>query len=178
MSRVLVIEPQKILQQAIILSLFPEHDVELSIDFSEKTTGVDRNFDLVIVDAAALSDRNVLGGRWLGTVQNWKVPMIWIQDGGGPPIPSAGAMVVLQRPLQKQALQLAVIECLSAASTSRPDGPGASDTGSPVLSKASTDETRTALASELPAQRVIELVEVVEEEAEDKASTTRQRKKK
>jgi hypothetical protein len=178
MSRVLVIEPQKILQQAIIFSLFPEHDVELSIDFSEKTTAVDRNFDLVIVDAAALRDKNALGGLWLGSVQNWKVPMIWIQDGGSPPILNGGAMVVLQRPLQKHALQLAVIECLSAASTSRPAGPGVPDKGSPGFSKASTVETGTAIASELPARRVIELVEVVEEEAEDKANMTRQRKTK
>jgi hypothetical protein len=178
MSRVLVVEPQKILQQAIILSLFPEHDVQLSGDFAENTTATDQDFDLVIIDAAALGEGNALSGRWLATVQNWKMPTIWIQDGGGPPMPGGGRIVVLKRPLQKHALQLAVVECLTSASTAKPDGPGLSDKGSPVFSKATTDETGTATASELSASRVIELVDVVEEDSERKTSQTRHKKTK
>jgi hypothetical protein len=178
MSRVLVIEPQKILQQAITLSLFPEHDVRLSVDFSDQATSAAQDFDLVIIDGAALLEGNLLSGPWPARLQKWTVPTIWIQDGGEPPIAGGGRIVVLKRPLQKDALQSAVVECLSAASTSKPNPPGLSDESSPGLSKETTNETRTAMASELPASRVIELVEVVEQESDDKANMTRQRKTK
>jgi hypothetical protein len=178
MSRILVVEPQKILQQAIILSLFPEHDVRMSVDFAENTTAADRDFDLAIIDAAALREGNALSEPLLAMVQNWHLPTIWIQDGGGPPIPSGGRIVALERPLQKHALQLAIVECLTTASTSKPNRPGVSDKGTPLLSKATTNETRKAAPSELSASRIIELVDVVEEESERKTNKTRQRKTK
>jgi hypothetical protein len=178
MSRVLVVEPQKILQQAITLSLFPEHDVQLSVDFSDNAAAAARNFDLVIIDAAALREGNALSAPLLAMLPNWKVPTIWIQDGGAPPAPSGGRVVVLTRPLQKHDLQLAVVECLTTAATAKPNRTGVSDKGSPVPSKATTDETRTARPSELPDSRVIELVDVVEEESERETNKTRQRKTK
>jgi hypothetical protein len=176
MSKILVIEPQKILQQAIVLSLFPEHDVRLSADFLEQATP-GKDFDLVIIDAAALRQANALTEPLLGAVQDWKMPTIWIQDGGGPPVPRGGKFVALSRPIQKHALQSAVAECLATSPISTRNGPGkVSAERRPSSSTTRAEEVTNAPASDVSEPRVIELVDVVEEESEPKTSKTRQRK--
>jgi hypothetical protein len=179
MSKILVVEPQRILQQAMILSLFPQHDVELAADVSENGTPDGKGFDLVIIDAAALRDANALRGSVPPVAQEWKLPTIWIQDGGGPPAPSGGRIVVVKRPIQKDALQSAIAECLADSSTSkRKASRSVPDQGVPGSSKNTTKKVRTASRSESPSARVIELVDVVEAESEYKDSAMRQKKTK
>jgi len=161
MSKILLIEPQKMLQQAIVLSLFPEHEVQLKGDLSGNSVSAAKDFDLVIIDAAALREANALGGQSSGTIQGWEAPIIWIDEAGGSPTPGRKKVVALNRPIERMALQSAVAECLGTASTSTP-------TGMTALAEKSerrpaAKETGTSAAADVADAQVIELVDVVEE---------------
>jgi len=78
MSKILVIEPHRILQQAIAIALYPENDVELKDAIPESLNVKD--FDAVIVGAASLEEKSGLGGQGIHTIRVWKLPTIWIED--------------------------------------------------------------------------------------------------
>jgi hypothetical protein len=68
MSKILVVEPRKILQQAIRLALCPDHEVQLETNLLDPKPSTIKNFDLAIIDAAALRDANMLGAQHLRAV--------------------------------------------------------------------------------------------------------------
>jgi hypothetical protein len=78
MSRILVIQPHKMLQHAFSIALFPEHQVEVAETMPDAAALKD--VDLVIVDAAALRERDAMAAGELRDVQNWKTPTIWIDN--------------------------------------------------------------------------------------------------
>jgi hypothetical protein len=82
MSRILVVEPRNILRQAIGLALFPDHEVQMAALLSDSNATVAQEFDLVIIDSAALRATNTLSSQLVRAVQSWKVPTIWIDDTG------------------------------------------------------------------------------------------------
>jgi hypothetical protein len=172
MSKIFLIEPQKMLQQAIVLSLFPDHEVRLQKDLSDDSGFAARDFDVVIIDAAALREVNALSGQWLGKVRAWEAPIIWIDEAGGSPMPRRNNVVVLQRPIERTALQAAVAECLGTAANSTQNGMTGPSHKSGRHPPATAAET--GAASELPEGRVIELVDVVEE---DKIGAAQKEKK-
>jgi hypothetical protein len=78
MSKILVVEPYKILQRAIAVSFFPEHQVEVTEQVPEVSALEQRAYDVAIVDAAALREKNAAGdlNRCL---QDWSIPIIWLE---------------------------------------------------------------------------------------------------
>ena len=58
MSRILVVEPRNILRQAISLALFPDHEVQTATFLSDSNAAIAKEFDLVIIDSAALGETN------------------------------------------------------------------------------------------------------------------------
>jgi hypothetical protein len=147
MSTILVIEPRKILQHATAIALFPEYEARMAetISQAEGLTG----FDAVIVDAAALRDRGALSPQTISAMEDWKAPMIWI-DGDQPQSPKRDKLVIIKGPVSRSTIRAALAQCLEQKS---PLTPG---------SAANTNEKRTA-AAKATQQRVIELVDVVEE---------------
>ena len=117
MSRILVVEPRNILRQAIGLALFPDHEVQMAAWLSDSHATVAQEFDLVIVDAAALRATNTLNSQLVRAVQSWKVPTIWIDDTGARQAPARDKLVVLTGPIQKESLQSAVTKCLGISSS-------------------------------------------------------------
>jgi hypothetical protein len=171
MSKILLIEPQKMLQQAIVLSLFPDHEVRLQGDLSDDSGFAARDFDVVIIDAAALREANALSGQWLGKMRAWEAPIIWIDEAGASPMPRRNKVVALQRPIDRTALQAAVAECLgTAANPTRNAVTGRSD------QSGRRPPAETGAASELSDGRIIELVDVVEEEKTKAAHTEKKTK--
>jgi hypothetical protein len=169
MSRILVVEPQKILQQAIVWFLFPDHEVEVSENVLAKETVKD--FDLAIVDAAALREVNLLSAQWSRAVEGWKMPTIWIDDAAGAPVPTGKHLVVLGRPMQRDVLLAALAKCLGASSFSKQNGTRSlSATDRSVSLEITAEEASTATGAP-----VIELVDVVEEEPERKKNRKQQR---
>ena len=159
MSTILVIQPYKMLQQAFAVALPFEHKVRVMETIPDAAALKD--FDVVIVDVAALMEKDSLPAGDLRAVQAWKVPTLWIESGRGPAAPSRDKLISLRRPLQKDALHKALAECLAVTAGARPMG--AAPTAKPAAKEAKKGKARNAAAPAAPGPRIIELVEVVEE---------------
>ena len=160
MSRILVIEPRHILRQAISLALSRDHEVQVATLLSDNHVTESMGCDLVIIDAAALRDTSH-AGKLVPTVQAWKVPTIWIDDTGAGQTPVRDKLVVLNTPIQKDALQAVVATCLGMSSAKQDTSPN------PAIAEPLTRNRETTGAAPRGAQ-VIELVDVVAEPPEHK----------
>ena len=59
MGKILVVEPYKILQRAIALSFFPEHQVEVTEEIPDRSAIEQRSYDVAIIDAGALREKSM-----------------------------------------------------------------------------------------------------------------------
>jgi hypothetical protein len=168
MSRILVIQPHKMLQHAFSVALFPEHQVEVMEMFPD--VAAVKNVDLVIVDAAALRERDSLTTRDLGDVQNWKTPTIWIDRAAVAQAPTSEKLMVIDQPIGKDTLQKALAECLGTVNAAKQS----------VNAKSSRAESPSPTEGDSAAveSQVIDLVEVVEEgSAREKSKAPQQKTK-
>jgi hypothetical protein len=147
MSRILVIQPHKMLQHAFSVALFPEHQVQV-MEMIPDSLAV-KEFDAVVVDAGALRERNSLAASELRNVQGWKIPTVWIEQETDAQAPVREELVVVDRPTGKEALRKALAECLGAAEAALTTESAKGQLGSSPATDAK--------------ENVIELVEVVEE---------------
>ena len=176
MSRILVIQPHKMLQHAFSVALFPEHQVQVMERIPDSAALKD--VDLVIVDAVALRQRGSLAQRELSEVQNWKTPTIWIDKEADSHAPTREKLVSLQAPAGKDLLARAMAECLGTPDTGRQS---ANPIRSGAVSPASTTETAKQHGDTLATnaeENFIELVEVVEEGSARERSRAPQKKTK
>jgi hypothetical protein len=173
MSRVLVIEPRNILRQAISLALFPDHEVQTATFLPDGNAAAAKEFDLVIIDSAALRETSTSSSQIFRTVQGWKVPTIWIDDTGGRQAPARDNLVMLTGPIQKDTLQSAVAKCLGISSSKQNGSAG-------ILAKErmTTKESTTVAVSQVTGPQVIELVDVVAEPPARRKSKKQQTKTK
>jgi hypothetical protein len=158
MSKILVVEPRKILQQALRLALCPDHEVHLDANLSDKEPAAVMEFDLAIIDAAALRQVNLPSTQVLRKVQAWTMPKIWIDEAERTQARGRDDLV-LTKPIEKDTLQAAVATCLAAALSSKQNG----NSGPPA--KKATRSTRTTATdrSTIAEVPIIDLVDVVEE---------------
>jgi hypothetical protein len=159
MSKILVIEPYRILQQGIAISLYPENDVLLIDGVPENLNSND--FDAAIVDAASLREKNALDAAALHAIQQWKIPTIWIEGDVPERVSSRGSVVTLRRPLGRQALVAALRDCLGAGSSEKRNAAVAEQNEDRrVTPKGAAKEKTSAVTA---AAEIIELTEIVEE---------------
>jgi hypothetical protein len=135
MSAILVVEPRKILQHATAIALFPEHEARM-VTTIPQAEEVD-NFAAVIIDAAVLRETSGLSAQALRAMELWKTPMVWI-DRDPPQAPRRERLVIVKRPVSRQAMREALAACLE---------------------QDAKPETEGATAQ---VQNVIELVDVIE----------------
>ena len=159
MSKILLIEPDRMLQQAFIMALFPEHQVKVAHPIPELAP---EETELLIVDAVALQRREALSAQQLRLLAAWKLPMIWV--GGDQLIPAAlrGKVVGIEPPLVKQDLQRALAQCLGKTAIPKRDG-GAPAGRSETRAVAKPRALRKTIAAPSDSGQFIELVDVVEE---------------
>jgi hypothetical protein len=189
MSKILVVERHRMLQQAIALALFPEHEVKIrsAIPESSELTG----FDAVIVDVGSIGESDGDFEPAIRAVQSWKVPTVWVQGSSNRQTPQREKLVSLNPPIEKEVLLSALAECLGIPSKEkrldpstrapalagdsrsgfRPTGVLEGATGSPVGLHEAALSTRAAdnqggAAAAAGDSEVIELLEVVEEGGE------------
>lgn len=112
MSKILVVEPWKMLQQAIALILIPEHEVRLSATIPTAEDAVIEEYDILIVDAAGLKEQDRLSGEEVGTVEKLGIPTIWIGEKHMESVPKRDKLFTVQPPIEKGAILSAVAECL------------------------------------------------------------------
>ena len=158
MSKVWLIEPDKMLRQAFTVALFPEFQIQVVEAIPDAAP---KDVDALIVDAAALHEQ-ANSTRIVGAVTGWHLPIIWI-DGDQPgQAPDPAQCVRLKRPVAKEALRRALSQCLSA--TAAPKSTVSAEPAKTPLGK----KTRTKKAADNAAgenRNFIELVDVVEEDA-------------
>jgi hypothetical protein len=153
MSTILFINGHRMLQQAVAVSLFPEHDVRVTDTIPEPTAV--EGVDLVIIDAASLDARD-------GKLPNWNVPVIWIEGPDSSPAPQRDKLAVIKTPVQRNTLHAAVAELLSW-STARPASETRGARPGGTSSQAAVEAKPAGAAETSGAKKVIELLDVVEE---------------
>jgi hypothetical protein len=160
MSKILVVQPDRMLQQAFMLALCPEHEVQM---FPVLPDATPTSFDAAIIDVAALREYESLTAGDLRAIQTWQVPMVWIDSDVAALSADHRNALRLKRPVTKESLLKALAECLRPASITN-----GSQSSNPRIVKAPTKtkpKPRKSAAS-APANnegKFIELVDVVEE---------------
>jgi hypothetical protein len=166
MGKILLIEPHRVLQQAIALSLFPGHDVRVEDGAGASTAAVLDGMDLVIVDAAALRASSRLSPELARAIQGSSIPTLWIEENESADPPKRDKLVVVMTPIENAAFQSALADLLSGSHPRQ------------ERRKAAPGEQKTQAAKGEKAQpEPIELVEIVEEESSAEKSETPKKSK-
>jgi hypothetical protein len=158
MSKILIVEPYKILQRAIALSFFPEHRVEVTEQVPEMSVLEQRSYDVAIIDAGALREKNTASdlNRCL---HEWWIPIIWLEENLSTAAPVRDNLVVLPKPIARNDLLAALARCQARGSTNPLSG-----AGEKLRTETISADTEVTADSEHRAQ-IIDLVDVIEEEA-------------
>jgi len=175
MGRILLIEPQKILQQAISLFLFPEHEVQVAEEAGSAAASF-KDYDLLIIDGAALRESDRLTPEMLRVVQGCGTPTLWLEEEEWAPSPKRDKFVIVKKPLEKEALEAAVGGFLSSG-PSRDRGRPPQSRGKAQASLAAATKP-AAQSPEQPTFEFIDLVEVVDEAVSPKQGRKSPRKSK
>src|SRR5215471_16521447 len=120
MSKIFVIEPHRMLQQAIALFLVPAHVVRMCETVPEFLPASD--FDALIVDAAGLRETTGLDAKIIDRIQNWKVPMLWIEKDESNAVPKGEKVVTVASPLDRESLASSLARCLGNAAAVKENG--------------------------------------------------------
>jgi hypothetical protein len=170
MTKILVIEPHRILQQGLAISLYPENDVQLMAAVPENISAKD--FDAAVIDAASLRENNGLDATALRVIESWEKPTIWIQDEPSAPVRGGAKAATVKPPVARQALLAALRECLGPSGAKENV---AAERGEDKRSSAKAQATE-ATSAEPGGTEVIELTEVVEDAAGAKSNSPQKKK--
>jgi hypothetical protein len=163
MNRVLIIQPHRMLQQAMVLALAAEYAVRVSTTVDPGALG---DVDAVIIDATALRE---IGGtdQQLTLVQFWRGPTVVIDEPDAADR-NGSAVARIEAPITREALKSALAEVLGAVARSVKTGYTAGHgTAHPVRAQSSPaeQEKTKALSAEADKAPMIELVDIVEEKS-------------
>ncbi|MGH7794361.1 MAG: hypothetical protein ACREQ2_05635 [Candidatus Binatia bacterium] len=163
MSRILVVQPSKMLQQAFAFALAAEHQIQVTEKIPESQAAPEA--DLAIVDADALRDGDAAAMRRLNAIRSWRIPIVWIGAETPPAEPAASKFVQLTPPLDRESLKKALADCLGSP-TSAPSRQSPSTPKSPAASASKETKPKGPQRNAVAAddKEVIELVEVVDEQ--------------
>ena len=161
MSRIFVVQPYRMLQQAVIVALFPEHQVRVSDHIPESEPSSDA--DLAIIDVGALRDRSGLSAGDMRAVQSWQLPIVWIGSGGSGEGTAVKNSLQLTAPLKRDELRAAVTEALRSTKGERAGAAPARKRAHVASSNKRTVEQKPDGIVADNEREVIELVEVIED---------------
>jgi hypothetical protein len=191
MSKILVVETHRMLQQAIALALFPEHEVKIVSAIPESSELKD--FDAVIVDVGSIGESDGDFEPAIRAVRSWRIPTVWVQSSSHGQTPQREKLVALNPPIEKEVLLSALAECLGIPSREKPPHPstrapalvrdsrsGFRPTGSPAgrhKAAGSTGAIDNQRGAPAPAgdSEVIELFDIVEEGSESEFQQAQQK---
>jgi len=112
MSRILVVQPSKMLQQALAFALASEHQIRVADKIPEADATPEA--DLAIVDAAALAEREPAALRKFDVIRRWQIPVVWLGSELSALDEAAGKFVRLTPPLDRESLKRALADILGA----------------------------------------------------------------
>src|SRR5258706_2041970 len=110
MGKVVLIEPHKVLQQALALSLFPAHEVRVEQTLAAPALSELGEVDLLIVDAAALAEKNQLPPELVRAIGGSALPTLWIDRADSAPAPRREKAAAVGKPLEGPGRQAAPAE--------------------------------------------------------------------
>lgn len=164
MSKILLIEPHKILRRAISLSLSPGHEVHVEESLSASGVGSLKEYDLLIVDGAALRENDQLTPEVVRAIQDCRTPTLWLEGEESSGFPKRDKLLIMRKPIEKEAFQSALDGFLSSQITPKEradslgDGSASPDKRKGGVKKRSTEPSQQADFG------FIDLVDVVEEQ--------------
>jgi hypothetical protein len=175
MSKILIVEPHKMLQKAMALCFFPDHEVKLIGNVPNSTAAI-KTYDVVLIDAGALREVNALTQQTTRIVQSWATPTIWMDDNPAR-APKRDKLLALKKPVGRNELISGLAKCLGTRTQARPRIVEISQSGSSAVVKA---PSKGASSVNLPKkhQPIIELVDVVEKTPARKVQKRSRRKNK
>ena len=162
MAKLLIIEPHKLLQQAIALALFPEHEARVEAAPNAAAIGDLQGIDLIVFDAGALRDRDQLSPELLRAVQQTPVPVLWLDDDAEARPPKRDKLELVATPIEREALQTALATLLSGATP--PPRRKTRAAAEPKAAESKASRKKPAADSEPSEIPLIDLVEIVEGE--------------
>lgn len=164
MGKVLLIEPKKILQQAISLALFPEHEVQVQEGMGSLGSGSLKDFDLLVLDGSALRELGQLNPDTVRAVQASKTPTVWLEEDEKHLPPRRANLLMVKKPIERESLHLAVAELLSPKVPAKKGSKSPADSGAEKKSSRSAAGRQMEEAPEQGSLQFIDLVDVVEEQ--------------
>ncbi len=165
MSKILLIEPHKILRRAISLSLSTGHEVHVEESLSASGVGSLKDYDLLIVDGAALRENDQLTPEVVRAIQGCRTPTLWLEGEESSRFPKRDKLLIIRKPIEREAFQSALAGFLSSQITPKERA------GPLVEGSAKRDKPKEALKkrSAEPSQQAdfgfIDLVDIVEEQS-------------
>ena len=163
MGKILLISPKRILNQAISLYLFPQHDVQVKSSLEEIDPKALQEYDLLIVDAPAGADSKS-GTEVTRSIQKLKTPTLWLEGDGSTHPPKRERILSLKMPIEREAFQKALDDLLA---TNKPaKGKSGSQGGGGAGGQAPKNRggRSEAKSQEGESSQFIDLVDIVEEE--------------
>jgi len=165
MSRLLVIEPNLMLRYALAVALTPDHLAQFTDALPDDSAL--KNVDGLVVDVAMLRQCNKPID--MAVVESWRMPTLCLDDEESAAPVERVNWVTLKMPVQRERLLKAVFDCLNpaAGSSTAPAKKAQSSTALGAKNRAKKTGAGESMTS-APAANVIELVEVVEEDPENR----------
>ena len=162
MSRILVVQPSKMLQQAFVVALFPEHHVRVLEKIPDAVLAPEA--DLVIIDATALRERDLLPPHEVRAAQSWRIPVVWIGVESLGELAASKNLARLSAPVKRDELRTAVAESLRSPSAGQASPERAAKRAGSVVAarKKATEPKQDHVATDND-KKFIELVDVIDE---------------
>lgn len=163
MRKILLIEPLRVVRQAIALALFPEHEVEARESVGSGSPSTWKDYELIILDGTALRELGQLAPELVRAVQSSETPTLWLEEDESHRPPRRANLVVVKKPIEREAFCSAVAELLSPPGAAKKRGKSA------VASTTEADAPKGPAKGETgelgqESSRFVDLVDVVEEE--------------
>ncbi len=118
MGKILLISSKRILNQAVSLYLFPQHDVQVKSSLEEIDPKALQECDLLIVDAPGGTDGKS-DTEVTRSIQKLKTPTLWLEGDGSIPPPKRKRILSLKMPIEREAFQKAMDDLLSTNKPSK-----------------------------------------------------------
>jgi hypothetical protein len=159
MSRILVVEPSKMLQQALAFALAPEHQIEITDRLPD---GAAPGVEIAVIDPAAHGGPAAAGPAPHSPIADWQIPIIWLGPDWPPGERAPAKLVCLHPPLERDSLKRTIADLARS-----PTGGETIDRPKPT-GTAGAKQSRRRKEAAAPGERekeVIDLVDVVDDQS-------------
>ncbi|HEV8341602.1 MAG TPA: hypothetical protein VGR30_04455 [Candidatus Binatia bacterium] len=170
MSQILLIEPYKVLRQAITLFLSPDHEIKVQEDTKGLTGESLVEYDLIVVDGTALRETGQLSPEFTRALQATRAKIFWLEEDDAPPSVKKEEWVILRKPIERQTFERALTNLFSPQQVRRGPKVDALSPSNPKVERSSKRRQPEDLRQ--ATLQFIELTDAVEE-----ASSTKKEKK-